>query len=233
MPRGTQLGDLIEMFRSEVRQSVQPSVGTDSLPHVKQLLRRTQVVLYEQFDWPFLRPPVQTISLAAGDRYYDAPDDLNFDRVERVAVRYNNEPIKVERGIDFEEYAFFDSAEDERSSPVQKWDVRWTGTTTQIEVWPVPDNDDMVLWFKCMRPLRTLVDNSDVCDLDDYLIVLFAAAEELASQKARDAELKLKVAQDYLKSLRANSQSGSSSVQMGLGRGSRLGAPTRVEVIVP
>ena len=81
--------------------------------------------------------------------------------------------------------------------------------------------------FKGMRPLRPLIALTDVADLDDDLIVLFAAAEELAAQKAKDADRKAQLAQAHLVSLLANAQSGSSTVQMGLGssRG-RIGRTT-------
>ena len=219
MPRGTQLLNLVEMFRAEVRQSTQLSVGTDSLAHVKQILRRTQALLYEQYDWSFLRM-FSSRALAAGDRYYNLPVNVNLDRIEKIQVKYNGSFNPVDRGIDFAEYIILDSEEDERQSPVRKWDVRWTGSSTQIEVWPIPSDNNAALWFKSLRPLRPLVDDADVADLDDNLIVLFAAAEELEAQKAKDAASKRAAATSHLEKVRGNSQAGSSTVQMGLGGGS-------------
>lgn len=220
MARGVQLGELIEAFRNEVRQSNQLSVGTDSLPHVKQLLRRTQRLLYEKHFWPFLSM-FPTKAIVAGSRYYDAPANLNVDRIVEVAVIYNDEPIPVDRGIGFEEYAIYDPDDDERSAPLLKWDLRWTGSATQLEVWPLP-SEAMTLQFKCMRPLRAMTDDDDVADLDEDLIVLFAAAEELAAQKAKDADMKLKLAQSHLLSLQANAQAGAPTVRMGLGSQSNM-----------
>ncbi len=226
MARGTQFGQLIEQFRNEARQSNQLSVGADSEAHVKQLLARTQRLLYERHFWPFLRV-VSTIPLAAGQRYYNVPAGMNIDRVEHVVVVQDSQPVTIERGIDFGEYAQYDSDNDERAAPVERWDLRWTGAATQIEAWPIPDNNSDKLMFKGMRPLRPLIALTDVADLDDDLIVLFAAAEELAAQKAKDADRKAQLAQAHLVSLLANAQSGSSTVQMGLGssRG-RIGRTT-------
>jgi hypothetical protein len=215
MARGATLLSLVDAFRAETRQSTQLSVGTDSLPHVKQLLRRTQRLLYEKHFWSFLSN-IASKNIVAGDRYYDAPPELNMDRIERVVVIYNGQPIPIIRGVSFEEYAQYDPEADERSSPVERWDLRWTGSETQIEVWPLPSSS-MKLKFLCMRPLRPLVENDDVADLDEDLIVLFAAAEELAAQKSRDADMKLKLAQSHLASLQANAQAGSPMIQMGLG----------------
>lgn len=220
MARGTQLGQLVTQFRNEARQSPNVSHGAATEDHVKQLLARTQRLLYEKHFWSFLSV-LPTKAIVAGSRYYDPPADLNFDRLIEVVVLNNSMPERVERGIGFEEYAIYDPATDQRSSPVQKWDLRWTGSATQIEVWPLPA-EASTLMFKCMRPLRALAASDDVADLDDDLIVLFAAAEELAAQKAKDAEIKLKLAQSHLLSLQANAQSGESSANM-VPRPRRLG----------
>jgi len=231
MARGTQLQQLVESFRAEVRQSVQASVGTDSLPHVKQLLRRTQALLYEQYDWSFLRM-MDRLTLSAGEIYYNVPANVNIDRVEEVVCIQDGQPVPIVRGIDFEDYAAFDSYDSAvRSDPVLKWDLRWTGTTTQIEVWPRPASNDIKLGFKSLRPLRALTNNSDPADLDDNLIVLFAAAEELMSREAKDAEMKLKLAQKHLTQLQANASASRETISLGLG-GRKSGAPLRTVVRV-
>src|SRR3546814_15776455 len=49
------------------------------------------------------------------------------------------------RGIRSEDYAAYDSAAGERVDPVLRWDVQFTGTTDQIEVWPIPASNGMRL----------------------------------------------------------------------------------------
>lgn len=230
MPRGTQFGDVIQAFRAEVRQSSQVNVGADSLPHVMQLIVRTQRMLYAKYDWSFLRPPMQTIALSAGQRYYDCPAELNIDRIERAVLKLGQNLIRMDRGIQFEDYAIWDSDDGVRSSPTLKYDFRWTGTSLQVEAFPIPADSLNSMWFKCMRPLRQLVDMSDPLDLDDDLVVLFAAAEELAAQKAADAPIKMKAAMAHLASLQKNDSSGDKPIQMNLGNRT-YGAPSKVEIL--
>lgn len=214
MARGVQFGTMVERLRAETRQSTQLSVGTDSLPHVKQILRRVQETLYTDpaNDWSFLRV-VASKAISAGDRYYDFPLTLNPDRVEKVVVMWGSQPVPLIRGIDFPEYALRDSDEDERADPVQNWDLRWTGSATQFEVWPLPATNGTVK-FRGLRPLNDLVDDTDTCDLDDTLIILFAAAEILAAQESKDASAKLSQAQSHLRALKSNTQAGAKSVSM-------------------
>ena len=65
--------------------------------------------------------------------------------------------------------------------------MRWTGSKTQIEVWPLPASAQ-TLRVVGIRELRSLISNSDVADLDDQMIVLFAAAKILKAKKAEDWE---------------------------------------------
>jgi hypothetical protein len=230
MARGAQLLQLVEKFRAETRQSTLPALGTDSLPHVKQLLRRTQEMLYSDpaNDWAFLRMWL-TKPIQAGNIYYDPPDNLNMDRIEAVYVRSGNEWLPLERGIDVKEYAQYDPDDTTaRGFPTERWDLRWTGTSTQIEIWPRP-SENSTIRFKCLRPLRPMISDSDVADLDDNLIVLFAAAEELSAQKSKDADTKLQMAQKHLLSFKASAQAGSSTIQMGL---SSMGRPSHAVVRV-
>lgn len=220
MARGIQLSEVREKLRAEVGHSVKLSVNTDNLPRINQIIRRTQETLYDDYEWPFLRI-LPTKSLSAGQRYYDLPSDLNLERVEKVAVWYNGLPHPIDRGISWSEYAAFDSDNDERSDPVLKWDVRNTGSGEQIEVWPIPASNDMKLQFEGVKKLGGLVNDSDTLDLDDNLVVLFAAAEILSNQQDADAEVKLRAAQNRLQKLRAQHSAGRPTVAMGQGDGHR------------
>lgn len=221
MARGKQLSQLVDMLRSETGQSTAVSVGLDRLPELQQIIRRNQEGLYDAFDWPFLR--VQPFkNLAAGQRYYDFPTDLNMERVEEVVVWWNDQPIPLVRGIEFAHYVQYDSENDERTDPVSRWDVRWTGSREQIEVWPIPattysSTNRYRLQFKGIRPLRAMVSDSDVADLDDQLIVLFAAAELLARQKSEDAKAKQMKAVERFNVLKGRMRGGSSMFILGGG----------------
>lgn len=193
MALGTQLSVLVDMLRNETGQSGGVAVGIANLPMLKQTLMRTQTMLYEEYDWPHLR--VQPyVPLQAGQRYYDMPTTLNFDRIERVYVWYSNIPHPMERGITPIDYAHFNSELGVRADPTLKWNLQWTGSKTQLEVWPIPASNTMRMQFVGIRPLNPLIADSDTCDLDDDLIVLYAAAEVLARFKSADAPAKASLA---------------------------------------
>lgn len=218
MPRGTQLLSLIAQLRAETGRNQSVSVGIDEVENLKVILQRVQETLYDEYDWPHLRVQ-KTISLNAGQRYYDLPDGLNFDRIEDISLRYNQIYQPIERGIQFSDYASFDSnaSTPERSSPAQKWDIRNTGSTEQIEVWPIPNDNIQSLYFFGTKTLGNLIEESDTADLDDRLIILFAAAEILSRQKSSDAQAKLELANRRLMTLRKNSIKASRPIQLGLG----------------
>jgi hypothetical protein len=107
--------------------------------------------------------------------------------------------------------AEWDSELDERSWPVERWQIAMneaTGDEEQIELWPTPaDNADATsregyLRITGYRNLRPLIDDDDRCDLDSQLITKFAAAELLAASGAKDAQLKLDQANKLYAKLR-------------------------------
>lgn len=181
------------MLRAEARKSTAVNVGVDSYDTLKQTIRRVQYTLYTAYWWPFLRVMPRVV-LAAGQRYYDWPSNLSPERVERVDLFWSGQKAEIEKGIDVENYGVYDSESDERSDPVLKWDIRRTSASVeQIEVWPIPATNGDKLWFKGLKPLRVLVSDSDVADLDDNLIALFGAVE-LLPEKAPDRQIKLNAA---------------------------------------
>jgi|DEB0MinimDraft_6_1074348.scaffolds.fasta_scaffold00040_53 hypothetical protein len=219
MARKTQLLSLIAQLRAETGRTQTVSVGIDEVENLKEMLRRVQEQLYDEYDWPHLRVQ-KTVALAAGQRYYDLPTGLNFDRIEDVRLEYNDVYQGIDRGIELEDYSIFNSnaSTPERSSPSLKWDIRYTGSTEQIEVWPIPNDNIQTLYFLGTQSLSDLIQESDRADLDDRLIVLYAAAEILARQESKDAQAKLEQANKRLATLRKNSIKKAPMIQMGLGR---------------
>lgn len=214
--RGKQLVQLVSSLRSKTGRSLTATVGADETATLKAILADTQEQLYDGFAWPFLRQWF-SISLAAGQRYYDVPAGLNLERIERVVVNWNTQVHDLERGISFEHYAVHDSDNDSRSSPAAAWDLRWTGSATQIEVWPLPDNTNYTVRIAGIRNLRPLLADSDVADLDDQLITLYAAAELLTRSKSPDAQAKLQLAQRREAQVKANLTSASPIIAIGQG----------------
>lgn len=229
MARGKQLQEVVAQLRAETGRNQAVAVGTSELDNLKEQLRRMQELLYDDYDWPFLTIE-RSINLQAGQRYYDFPIDLNYDRLNKVNFKYGNVYCDVERGITFDDYSIYDSSLGERSSPLIKWDVRNTGTIEQLEAWPIP-NDAGTLHFFGTKKLNALVDDADRFDLDDRLVVLFTAAEVLAKQKSPDAKNKLDLANARLLKLRANSSSDK-MVQVGLGNRNRSSHSGKTVIVV-
>lgn len=201
MARGTAFSDLIIQLRAEAGHSTLAVAGIDNEPALKQILNRVQETLFDSHNWPF-KKIMPFLDLVAGTRYYDLPASIDFEHIVEVAVYFSDQPSKIDKGISYPEYAVFNSENDERSSPVQRWDIKYTGTKEQIEVWPIPDDDTQQLQFKGMQKLVKMVADADKAIMDDTLIVLTAAAEILARQKDEDAPLKQKAAKARLMQLK-------------------------------
>lgn len=217
MAVGTQFLTLYTDLRAEVRRSTTVSVGVDDLANLKRVVNHVYRTLYTDHEWPHLRKVFTKIPMAAGQRYYDFPADLEPDRVTEAVAWSNNIAYPIERGIGFDEYGVLDPELNERQDPPQCWDNRFTGTSTQIEIWPLPATAYHSIQFKGYIKLGKLVNDTDKCWLDDELVLLFSAAEVLKADDADDADSKLQLAQGYLQRLKANSKGAGKRYQLGLG----------------
>ncbi|MFY9292822.1 MAG: hypothetical protein WAP03_19325 [Methylorubrum rhodinum] len=206
MARGRLLTTLLDDFRAECRLSLNPAQNAQDRQRQVRHLQRVQQWLYDDFDWPHLRVE-RTLRVEAGVRYYSLSDDIELERLREVQVRDASRWCICAPGIDVAQYAAYDSDEDERSWPVERWAIR---ENAQIELWPVPDRTSAATGFDGtlrligIRRLGRLVDDSDTADLDDRLIVLFAAAEALAANGAKDAGVKLDAAQRLYTKIRGD-----------------------------
>jgi hypothetical protein len=200
MARGKTLGELVSKLRIAARYDPNPALSKNVVPLLEQTIRDTQERLYDQFDWPFLKVYRDKV-LSAGERYYDVPDDMNLERIIAVDVLVGSVWSPVERGITLDDLSQFNSDQGARSDPVLKWDVIDTGDGEQLEVWPIPASNGGTLRITGFRQLSPLVEDSDRADLDDQLIVSFAAAEVLAGRNDNEAQLKLSQGTTRLKML--------------------------------
>lgn len=206
MARGKTLLKLLQDLRAEIRASGNAAHNASSREGHVQILQRMQEDIYDRHDWPLLRIE-RNLDLQAGQRYYDTPTDINMDRLESIEVRYGQQWCALSYGIGAEHYSAWDSDLDERSWPVECWQIY---EDEQIEVWPIPaDNVDTVsldgrLKLTGIKALPPLVADTDVAVLDDRLIVLYAAAELLAASGAKDAPIKLEAARQRERMLTSN-----------------------------
>lgn len=221
MARNTQLLSLVAKLRAETGRSQKVSVGIDELDNLKVILARTQETLYDENEWMQLRVE-RTIQLNAGQRYYDFPSDLDFDSLSDIKLSYNSVYTDIERGIELTDYTAFDSNLDERSSPALKWDVTFTGTKEQMEIWPIPNDNIQKIYLSGTKKLGNLIQDNDTADLDDILIIMYAAAEILARQDSKDAKRKEDIGKARLETLKKKALKGTPTIRMGLGKGRNL-----------
>lgn len=219
MELGTQFSDLVLRVRAELRRSTSVSVAAGDADSVKETINHVYQALYQQHDWPHLRKTFDKVTMVNGTRYYNVPSGLDMERIEHAVCWYNGEPHEIHRGIGFPEYSAYDStlATPEKTDPVLRYDFRWTGSATQIEVWPVPASATTIQ-FIGMHALSRLTDDADACRLDATLVVMFAAAELMQGQEGADAQAKLAAAQDYFRRLKGRLAPGNSNAaRVGLG----------------
>jgi hypothetical protein len=196
-----QLRDMLTDLRAELGQSLNVAHGVNDRDTLLYYLNRTQIRLYQEYDWPQLVVYRDTL-LAPGQRYYAYPSDLAFDDINRTWL-FAPQPIQeVFYGIGPAEYAGSNS---DQSAPAA-WPVRkWMHSPDQnmFEVWPVPDGAAATIKpFLRMWGTKTvtkMVNDSDVSTLPDNLIVLFCAAELLARDKTADAQMKLQQANEAMR----------------------------------
>lgn len=205
MARGTTLVKLMDMYRAECRMSTNPANNAQDRDRQIEHIQRMQEWLWGDFNWPLLTVK-RTYLVQAGQRYYDMPDDLDIDRITKVELFYDQAYVPLYPGIDAPHYTAYNSDLDERQYPPQRWQI---SENEQMEIWPVPDqNGDASsltgqVTITGIRKLKPLVANSDRADLDDRLIILFCAAEYLASKGDKSANLKQQQATAHYAKLRS------------------------------
>lgn len=181
MARGSTLGTMLSMLRDECKYTSSAAAGQSKNPALRRLLQRHYVMLYDQHDWPHLLGAWEDKAIVAGSRYYDFPTDISMDNAVKAFRRWSNRWEPIAAGFEPVVYNQFDSDNDERSDPIQAWRVY---SETQFEVWPLPLTDSTVR-FIGKRAIGAFSADSDTCLLDDELVVLHAAAEELGEEKGK------------------------------------------------
>ena len=201
MARNTTLQVLLDDLRAEAGHSMSANLGQATEAMMLKLLNRVQRRLWEDFSWPFLHTK-KDIVMQAGQRYYNVPEGLTLERIESAKFKWGNRWDRMKYGIDPSHYNQYDSDRDTRSWPVMRYEA-YGDVAGQIEVWPVPANNgdsstgDGLVRLEGVKNLSPLSAKTDTADLDDQLIVLFAAAELLTRQKSADAQLKMAQAQAH------------------------------------
>lgn len=198
MPVGVSLGALVDQLRHEIGASTGAGQGVNVRDAQKHTLRTTQQRLHDEWAWPHMVVETDE-SILAGQRYYTFDPTLLFQRVQWTKVKWNTSWLPVFERADFTElYNSQDSDEDERADPIQFWRHYDTG---QYEVWPLPESAQTLRW-RGTKKLNDLVAEDDIAELDDRVIVLFAAARWLKRLKSMDADNVLAEANSHLNRLK-------------------------------
>lgn len=193
MARGVTLDKLLNDLRAACRLSQNAAHNNQARDSQVLSLQLKQEWYWGDFAWPHLRVE-RFINVAAGQRYYGPPSDMDIDRISHIEVRMDQVYQRLHPGIDAEHYAAYDSELGQRAWPIQRWKIT---EDEQIEVWPLADSnfDPVTLEGRIkvtgIRQLKPLVADADRADLDAQLLVKSCAADYLAATGAKDAQLKL------------------------------------------
>ena len=205
MARGTQFGQLIDMFRDQAGHANSRALGQNELAGIKARLRRVYRFLHADFNWPHLRVQRDKV-LQAGERYYDFPSDLDTSSdVTEAWIREANRDVwyPLRHGIGRAQYNTVNSDTGEREDFPVNWDEY---EDDMFEVWPVPQTNGHVVRFYGTKRPKPLVQENETVDLDDEMIVLYALGEQLMKQKSAEADMIAQQARARYMRMRANSQ---------------------------
>jgi len=228
MPLGVTLLELRRELRAETGTSMNPAQGTQAQGSLDIVLARQQRELWDAYNWQHLKF-WKDIPLESRQSVYSYPPEMAFDQITRMYVATvtrdaPNGPIVSATQWKPLEYGV--RANTVNLGPAQLGNpVRWRNVATvtvdmsgrvvtnpvgQFELLPTPPdftnnpNNGLMLRLEGQAPLSPLVDDTDTCILDSKAIVLFAAAEVMATQKSEAASMKLTKAQNYLRRLLAD-----------------------------
>lgn len=218
--RGQTLLELLSDLKAECGYSQNAAHGVNNRESLVQVLKRTQRRLWGDWDWMHMRVS-RDMPINAGQRYYNCPDDLPYERIDAAEVKFGGIWLPLRFGVDERQYSIFDPRQNERSWPVQRWDIAEDPADTvgtpdnrgMIEIWPLPSDSGVVggtlegnIRFTGIRFLRPFAADADRCDLDGDLIVLFAAGEILSRDRKADAQMKMQAGQSLYMKLRGNQE---------------------------
>jgi hypothetical protein len=190
--RHNSLGALIQMLRREMGIAESPALGRNTREAHAQALRSAQQRLYTAWDWPF-KKIYRDKAMVAGERYYQAPTDLDLENIREVQVLVASLWQPCIRGISSCDYNTINSDAGARQDPVWRWDLYNDPDDNgdMIEVWPIPATTNYSrLRFFGVKKLAPLVADTDKADLDDLALVLTAAADLTTIKERTNAQAK-------------------------------------------
>lgn len=209
MPLGVPMIDLRRELRAETGQSLNPGQAVQAQQTMDIQLDRQQRELWDAYDWPHLRFFID-MPINAGLPMFGYPTDMPFDQINRVYWVGKGESRwrEISYGLRVNDIG----VTVQQIGTPRRWGNRAvvnggvTNPTGLMIIVPTPAEDG-TLRFEGQAPCTRLVADDDKCIIDSKAIVLFAAAEVLATQKAEVATMKLGKAQNHLRRLLSNNGS--------------------------
>lgn len=202
MPRNQTWGTIRTKFKAEIGVELDETVATGDNARYLQLANNQIAWLIGQHAW-LLGKTRAEVALTAGTRYYTFPEStIDIDRFDKEAFVKQSDGYRytLQFGIGQREFNAYGN-ETEELDPVQRWDLVHDSGSLKIEVWPIPQSAQ-TLMLSGIGIFTPMTLDASTCPVDDMLVVLFMAAEELARNKAADAQAKLAKAQAHLLGLR-------------------------------
>lgn len=201
-------------LRAEIGHSTNVAHGINDRETLLYYLNRTQIQLYQDYDWPQLMV-WRWINLVGGERTYPFPADLTFDDITELWVNSGTSWGQLSYGVGPEQWSQIPAIS--QQWPPLRW--RYLPDEGLLELWPTPDATVSVLALHGTKTVVTMVDDSDLSTLPDNLIVLFSAVEILQRDDAKDAALKLNKANEAMRRHRVRQFSHKNVYPMSIGSG--------------
>lgn len=198
MARLTPLATVRSQVKAECAKSLQ-GTSTSQDPEINQVIYDTQMWLAKQFDWPFMKDRWD-VAVAVGSRYVPFPTQttaglsalIDFERAGQLKlyIKWNNIWLDVVYGIrEVEEFNYIDSDRGMVLDPVQRWQFF---DQSQFEIWPMNASGQVLRFLgqRMVTELRSSAlgtlpitwNDAALCDIDDQLIMYFAAGRYMTNQ---------------------------------------------------
>ena len=226
MPLGVTLLELRRELRAETGTSLNPNQGVQAQETLDILLARQQRELWDAYNWQHLKIWTD-VPLEGGQALYDYPKEMAFDQIVRVYIaQVTKEGGTITAATSWTPLVYGIKSFMVNLGPTnigtpKRWGnvasvdvsgpVPITNPIGQFQLLPTPEDSSLtapnvsyMLRFEGLAPLSPLAAPTDKCILDSKAIVLFTAAEVLATQKSEAAPMKLTKAQNYLRRLLAD-----------------------------
>lgn len=208
--RYKKLSELVDQLRAEARLSTSSSKGLEADEYLMQVLRRTYETLWDDYEWEHARITRDDgiIALVDGTHLYDLPTGTYYEGIDQVWGQDSGGQWRpLTYGIGLEQMNVHDTDAGEKADPVERWAPFDAGTKTQIEVWPLPGSAATNISVTGKKAPTDLKDGDAIVNLDDIVVVLFAAAEVMAETKPKEAQMKADAARARLLKMRVKSAS--------------------------